>query len=311
MFAGAVRAALRGKRNTALSNHMKGYSMATLFKKPQDEYATIHWLNENIKRGKAGVHTARAVITPGVAAEILNRNPDNRNISPTKADHYARDMINGEWQENGETIIFSCDGLLNDGQHRMQAVIDSNCNIPFLFVFGVPRSSRTTVDQGKARSAGDFLSMDGILYAKNAATLAKFVIAYEKSEGKSLAPRPFITNAEITSRVRADEAIIQSAAYAHHNLKAYRTLLSHTVMGACHYILSEIDAADAKAFLDEIGLGEGIKRGDPSFAVRSAFLAAKRERQEAMEIIFHGWNAYRQGRTIKQCVTRGVFPALV
>lgn len=288
--------------------------MVSVFKIGQNSSApagTMHWLNECVERGKKCVFSERVNITPALATMVLGRNPDNRNISPTKAGHYARDMINGMWAENGETIVISNDGLLNDGQHRLQAVIDSNTVQPFLVVFGVSRASRTTVDQGRARGAGDYLAMDGVRYAVNAATAAKFIIAYERANGRNISQRPFITNCEIVARVKADDEIIRSATYASHHYKAHRSLFSNTVMMACHYILSEVNAKDAEEYLNQVALGENIERGDPAFAVRQAFLSEKRERQEAMEIIFHGWNKFRQRSTLRAVRTNGTLPALV
>lgn len=273
--------------------------------------ATIDWLNRCLQAAQTSVFTDRVFITAGVASALLERNDSNRGISPTKAEHYARDMAEGRWAENGETIIVSRDGQLNDGQHRMQAVIDSNAVVPFLFVFGVARESRLTVDQGRARGAGDYLAMDGVSYATNAATAAKFIMAYERSNGRNISQRAKITNGEIVARVHRDEDIVASAAYAHKHLKDYRALFSHTVMTACHYILSEVHEKDAVEYLTQVALGENIKRGDPAFAVRQAFLSEKRERQDAMEIIFHGWNKFRQGGQLKLAKCYGTFPALV
>lgn len=276
------------------------------------EAGTVHWLNECIERGKKETFSEVVTLVPGLAAEILRRNPDNRHIKPTKAQHFAKDMISGNWVFNGEPIIIAKDGQLNDGQHRLNALIEANLSLPMLMVFGVSRESRITVDQGSARSASDYLSMEGYHYATNAATAAKFIIAYERSDGRNIVQRTDVTNAEIVARVRADDGIVKSAAFAYKHLKEYRHLVSHTVMAACHYILTDINAADAEAYLTQVCLGENIKRGDPAFAVRSAFLAEKRERQEAMEVIFHGWNKYRSGETAKLIRTnRSVLPALV
>lgn len=313
-FAANNRGQGAAKKQPGLSTELECFPMATVTKiapKAQPAAGTVNWLNQCIERGKSEILTERAVVTPGLAAEVLRRNPDNRNISPTKAEHYARDMASGRWAENGETIIISSDGLLNDGQHRMQAVIDANAPVPFLFVFGVARDTRTTVDQGKARSAGDYLEMEGSQYARNAATTAKFVIAYERGGERNINQRRTVTNAEILERVRADTDIIASTAFAHRHLKDYRSLFSLTVMAACHYILADIHPAEAAAFLDSVATGENLKRGDPAFAVRQAFMTDKRERQEAMEIIFHGWNAFRQGRDLKQAKAYGTLPALV
>lgn len=290
------------------------FSMASVTKiapSAQSDMATIHWLNSCLDRAASETFTEWATIPPGVAAAFLERNEGNRNISPTKAEHYALDMAAGRWTENGETIIVSADGSLNDGQHRLQAVIDSNTPIRFLFVFGVSRDSRATVDQGKARSAGDFLAMQGVHYASNAATAAKFIMAYERSGGKNISLRSKLTNAEIVARVKADDEIVKSTVFAFHHYQEYRALFSVTVMASCHYVLAEIHPKDAAEYLAQVALGESIKRGDPAFAVRAAFLAEKRERQDAMEIIFHGWNAYRQGRPLKIAKRYGALPALV
>lgn len=278
-------------------------------KKP--EAGTVHWFNECVQRGKREVFSEAITITPGLAAELLKRNPDNRHIKPMKSEHFAKDMLSGNWQFNGEPIIVSKDGLLNDGQHRLNALIEANVTLPMIVTFGVSRESRITVDQGSARTAGDYLSMEGFHYAQVAATAAKFIIAYERSGGRNIAARTQITNAEIVARVRVDGAIIDSSAYAYRNLKEYRHLVSGTIMTACHYLLSDIHPAEAKAFLDQVCLGENIRRGDPAFAVRSAFLSEKRERQAAMEVIFHGWNKYRSDQACQLIRVNNSLPALV
>lgn len=285
-------------------------SVSTITPNAQLDHATMHWLNQCLERGKREVFTSRILMNPGVANALLAKNPGNRHVSQVKVEHYARDMAAGRWDDNGETIIVSSEGLLNDGQHRMMAVIDANTVVPFLFVFGVSRESRTTVDQGKARSAGDYLDMDGASYAHNAATAARWLIAYERADGRNLAQRPKITNAEVLERCRADTDITVSAAFAHKNLKAYRALFSHTVMAVAHYILSDINKVAAEEYLTQIALGENIKRGDPAFAVRQAFLSGKRERQDALEIVLHGWNAYRSKRKLMLAKSVGSLPAV-
>jgi hypothetical protein len=272
---------------------------------------TVAWFKDRVDNSASQVLVERVLVTPGLAGEILRRNPDNRNMRQIKIEHFVRDMVNGRWADNGEPIIISRDGLLNDGQHRLQAVIEANTPQVFVVVFGVSRESRTTVDQGTARGAADYLSMDGVTYAHNAATAAKFIIAYERSDGRNLGERSKLTNAEVVARVKADPCIVEAAAYAHKHLKQYRRLFSHTVMAASYYVLSQIDRDDATAFLDAVATGESIKNGDPAYAVRTAFLRDKYERQPSMEIIFHGWNKFRTDSKAKLITPRGSFPALV
>lgn len=285
-------------------------SVSIFSHKEQIQPATINWLNKCIERGATEIFSTRILLNPGVANALLERNPENRSVSLTKVEHYAKDMVAGRWDDNGETIIVSSDGLLNDGQHRMMAVVESNTSVPMTFVFGVSRRSRTTVDQGVARGVGHYLSMEGRAYARNISVAARWIMAYEASDGRNISQRAKFTNSEVLARCRADDALVESAAFAYRHYKLFRSLFSHTVMTVAHYILRDINEAAANEYLDQLALGENLRRGDPALAVRNAFMASKRERQEALEIIFHGWNAYRSGRKLVQTRSIGAIPAV-
>jgi hypothetical protein len=278
-------------------------------KKP--EAGTVHWFNECVQRSKGEVFSETITITPGLASEMLKRNPDNRHVKPVKAQHFASDMLNGRWAFNGEPIIVAKSGELNDGQHRLTALIEANTSLPFLVVFGIDRDSRTTIDQGSARTAGDYLAMEGFTYTALAATTARYIIAYERSGGRNLGPRTQITNSEVLSRVRGDNRIIESAAYAMRHIKGYKHLVAQSVIAAAHYLLTDIHPAEAEAYLDQVCLGENIRRGDPAFAVRSALIGERKYRSDALEIVFHGWNRFRSSQTLQIVRVNGSFPALV
>jgi len=277
-------------------------------KKP--EAGTINWFNECVREGQRDEFFTKTLVTPGLAAELLKRNADNRPVSDLKVQHYAADMRAGRWSLNGEAIKVSKDGLLNDGQHRLLALIESNTPTVLHFGFGFDRSTRTTLDQGRARTASDYLAMDGFHYATGSAVAARLIIAFERSNGDSISERRYVTNAEVTERVRRDPKITESAAFAQKDFRSYRGLVAHSIMAACHYILSEIDENDANEYLAQVASGEGIRKGDPAYAVRQAFLTA-RERADSMAIIFNGWNAYRQGRKLSIARPTKNLPALI
>ena len=122
--------------------------MASVAKLPTSgnpEPGTVAWLNACIERGKSEVFSVHADINPGIANIMLSNNPHNRHLSERKIEQYARDMIEARWTFNGEPIIFGDTGELNDGQHRLQAVIQANLTQRFFVSFGLPRDSRITV----------------------------------------------------------------------------------------------------------------------------------------------------------------------
>lgn len=309
---GLGRTPMEAKHGPSPERRILNMASVSIFKtKNQSEAGTIHWLNECIKRGQREVFSEVVDMNPGLAAELLRRNPDNRNIRDQKAAHFASDMSAGRWVFNGEPVIIASDGQLNDGQHRMQAIMDANLVIPMLVVFGLPRESRFTLDQGSARTASDYLHMDGIIHSTLSAGIARLVKAYEESDGRNITKAKEYTNAEIVERVKADSAIIEAAQYAQSVAKFSRGLIIPSIIGTCFYVLADIDAVAAKTYLDMVCIGENIKRGDPAFAVREAIRNIERtSKSMRIEHIFRGWNKFRAGEKSKLSKYMGNFPAL-
>src|SRR5262245_19389750 len=73
-------------------------------------------------------------ITPQMAADLLKDRPPNRPISKARVRLMIEDMRAGRWVDNGEPLILTEDLRVLDGQHRLQAVMDSGCTITFLVV---------------------------------------------------------------------------------------------------------------------------------------------------------------------------------
>lgn len=80
------------------------------------------------------------VITKPIAEEYMKHNINNyRAIRNRKVDMYAKEMASGNWQANGEPIVFDEDGNLINGQHRLLAIIKANVAVTILVVRGVSR----------------------------------------------------------------------------------------------------------------------------------------------------------------------------
>lgn len=289
-------------------------TVSRIAQKTQPEHGTIHWLNTCIERGKSGVFSEIVTLNPGLAAELLRRNPDNRGIKPAKVVQYANDIRNDRWIFNGEPIIIASTGEINDGQHRANAVVEANLSIPAIFIFGLPRETRLSVDQGAARTAGDFLGMDGVPNATVQASIARLVLAYEQSGGTSFSSASYVTNQDVMARVRSDNQIGASAHFAASNAKSTRKFAAPAVIGFCHYVFSDLDAGQANEYLGQVCRGEGLKAKDPAYTARERLISLEgKSRDKRAHIIIRGWNAYRQGRqlTIAKIVGDENIPALV
>lgn len=100
-------------------------------------------------------------MTPALARELIAKNTNNRTPNEARIASLAVQMKMGLWQQNGETIIVADTGRLLDGQHRLGAVIVSDCTVPMILVEGVKEESFHTINTGRPRRATDILSIAG------------------------------------------------------------------------------------------------------------------------------------------------------
>lgn len=109
-------------------------------------------------------------ITPAKALEYLKMNVNNyRKLSKAKVAIYAKDMSEGRWVLNGETIVFAENGILLDGQHRLAAVIQSGKTVEMTVVRGI-NNNVNLFDVGMSRTTGQLVKAEG--YDVNSSTLA-------------------------------------------------------------------------------------------------------------------------------------------
>ena len=105
-------------------------------------------------------------VTPAQAREwMVKHNRGNRKMRESTVSSYARDMRNGDWILNHQGLAFNEEGVLVDGQHRLAAVVESGCTVPFMVSTGWPAAEKKrtrlmdTVDRGAARSIADILGL--------------------------------------------------------------------------------------------------------------------------------------------------------
>ena len=106
-------------------------------------------------------------------------------------------MASGQIENAGEPIIVSRKGILNNGQHRLLAVIKSAATVDLDMRFGIPRRVFTKTDTGVWRSAADVLTIGGIARSTRVSSAMRLLVLYERGLPESI--REFVTNDEITT----------------------------------------------------------------------------------------------------------------
>lgn len=274
-------------------------------------HAAWRWLSEQLERARGepgGVSTVMATLSPELA-EVLtepSRNPSNRSVSEIYVKNYSQDILDGRWGFNGESIKITSDGLLNDGQHRCYAVLAAGKGIETMFVFGVPRESRTTLDQGKSRWAADYLTMEGHPDAYTLGAVAGFVCQFRKRRILDNAGTWRPTKSEVLLLANTDPAV--AAAVAAVTRRNSMNLGGRGLLGFCFYAIAErAGPVDAKAFIDALKDGANLSQRDPILYARNR-IATERKRlslNDRAELIFRAWNAHRLGSSPLTLMVKG------
>ena len=250
----------------------------------------IRWFNTLLKKAdKDGHYVEKVTIDPSRAAVILSRNPSNRNIRESKIAQLVGDMMAGRFHFNGETIIISHEGLLNDGQHRLWACLKSGQTFDTLLVVGMDRESRYTIDTGSAKSAGDHLSFQGIPNACTAAAIARYVASW-KSE-RALSRRSSISAQQQIELVKTDERLQEIAGWVDAQKYRLKDLLRGALAGFIFYILAEKAPDEARVFMDQFRMGAGLSAESPIFLAREKLRVHKNLSDiQRIEIMIRAWN---------------------
>lgn len=103
------------------------------------------------------------LVTPETAKKWLAKNhPHNRTISKEWVALYAGEMLNNRWYYTGQAIIFDVNGHLVNGQHELQAIINSQYPQTFTVSYNVPEEALPIIDgERKLRSYVDMARLSG------------------------------------------------------------------------------------------------------------------------------------------------------
>src|SRR5262245_875204 len=84
-------------------------------------------------------HPQKTLVTPELATRLLEANGDNRPLTQSHVERIARQIRQGKWQFNGDTIKIASNEDVLDGQHRLWAIIEAQTAVESLIVYGIDR----------------------------------------------------------------------------------------------------------------------------------------------------------------------------
>jgi hypothetical protein len=209
------------------------------------------------------------VITPAMAANWLAKNTINRNLYPALVKTYAEDMELDRWQNNGETIKFSEEGTLLDGQHRLHAIVKVNKSVRMVVARGVAIESFRSIDTGMRRSNAQILAMDGVTSSAIVASACRWIVMLENN--RTYSHKNSVTTAQVFDALQR-HPVVSHFATRHHE-KGSKSLLPSASLAVLVLASHKYGLEIVNDFLDAFASGVGLKKGDPAYELRERMIA--------------------------------------
>lgn len=259
--------------------------------------------------GKSEANISMRTITPAMAAKFMEEHEAvvrscglesmNRIINDNTVTQYGRDMSQGKWEPNGETVKRSARGRIVDGQHRLWACIQSDTPFEtgFMDNIAVKDEDRyfVTTDIGRTKTPSAFISASGIGYGGIAAPAARLIMAYKTH--KTLTKTHMITTPEVVEFTKKHSHLVDSAAF----VAKYQGYAPTSTLCAWHYLMSEKSPEDAAKFIIDLKQGTGLSKGDALYAMRERLIQNKHSKTQKLNsksvfaLGLNIWNDRRRG----------------
>jgi len=107
------------------------------------------------------MNTEKVFVTPEMAFDWLAKNLNNRPLRHGDVQYLKQCILSGLFRLTHQGIAFYADGVLADGQHRLNAIVDAGVGVWINVTWNMPRDNADAIDRGTTRTHRDHLKFSG------------------------------------------------------------------------------------------------------------------------------------------------------
>ena len=256
------------------------------------------------KKSSATPTITLETITPTMAAEWLRGNTVNRRLVPNHVERLASEMLAGEWRLTGDCIKFAGDRLM-DGQHRLQAVVQSGVTIQCFVARNVDLEVFAVLDTGRTRAGADVLSAHGYRNVFLTTSVSRMLWYFERKIGSL---NGSVTNSAILNLVKRHKELPGFVS----DLSTYNFAKTSGVVSSLYWVWLA-DSGKGEEFLDQFLKGAELKVSNPIYTLRERVIndhmlrSTKSGRRALVAMFFRTWESWLSGKS--QVSLRAIRPA--
>lgn len=247
------------------------------------------------------------------AQQWLLLNTNNRKVKTRHREGIVRDMLAGAWILDGSPICFDTDGVLLDGQHRLESIVRyytaeqraGRTAEPKVTVVvrGLPVAARAVKDTNASRSGGDAAAIKGYPNAYLLGALAKQAHVWvNTTEGIAGVSSTKVTNQEVLAMIEAHPEFHDMVTFTNTQSKRYKASVPGLTAGVGAFALwlfSYRDPDTGLNFMKGVWSGAGLDEGSPILVFRDRLATAKRNNEplqplDVLMFLLMAWNKYQE-----------------
>ncbi len=225
-------------------------------------------------------------ITPELAHEWLSKNTNNRSVREGHVHAIARDIVAGKWKVTGDVFRINTNGGLDDGQHRLLAIILAGKGVDSWVCFDCDPKIRSLIDQNKARSARDVFALKGYKNSCNLAALAR--AAFFLDAGKD----PYSGIDRQTTRSEEESVVKKYPSLVEWAERSRQFPTQRVIITLVCWAFSLSSPRKVEEFAKQVAEAENISRKDPAWhLVQYLRRGEKQHRLKQYHVLGMAWAA--------------------
>lgn len=246
------------------------------------------------------------------AIEYLEKNIHNRKPVRANIEFIKKEILEGRFLLNGQTITFDNEGNLADGQHRLIAISELDTEVQLIVVRGVDKDSFRTIDTGRTRCGADVLSIEKVPYHTIVASaiqriLHKFHQERASAKGSSIK----ISNSAVVDFYNNNKNELMDCVYLCTELYNTETkIISQSVSSAMLFLLKKENPSKAKSFIREVYTGKMEGNDISALTLRKRLINHKIEGFKLNDgyirnLFLSAFRGYCQNKNLSKIVVNG------
>lgn len=251
----------------------------------------------------------RVLVTPELALKILDLNTENRPVRYREVELWKNVIESGKYRYTHQGVAIDSNGVLQDGQHRLSAVVATEVSVEMQISIGMPPENYDAIDTGLRRTFGDVVARHGFGNRNRVGTATRLIALYEDYPNRPWGAK--VNNAEIGQLISTIDpksgqqvgSIIHEATMTAQLLWAAFRINSGAAAVVVYELWKQVGREHPKVqeFLEGLKVGNIEDTEDARFALRRYMLSPTRRSDAVYHIgmMLKSWNKFVRGEKVK------------